>query len=1413
MRRKSTSVVLFVLSLLLATPALAQRSDVAVPDALQDWVPWVLHGHEDLACPRVAGTRMCAWPGRLALDLDERGGRFELAVRADRELDLPLPGDATRWPRDVQVGGAGAQLSRRGEVPTVHLPAGTHTITGSFSWTRLPESLAVPPQIALLDLTVRGAEVTHPRRQADGNLWLQGGRTDGTREDKLAIEVHRKVQDGVPVVVTTLLRLRVSGSSREVDLGDPLPEGTEAIALTSSLPARLDGQGHLRVQLRPGDQTITLRARSLGPVAALTAPAADERWPEEEIWVFAASPAIRAVRIEGAPGVDPQRTSLGEDWHGLPTYRVVRGGGLQFVELRRGESEPPPDSITVSRELWLVDSGAGFIVRDQLSGAINQGGRLELLGPGQLGHVKVGGAERVINVGSDGADQGIEVRDGSLSLIGELTYPDQGAIPAVGWNRDASSLGAAVNLPPGWRLMATTGVDVASGTWIDAWSLLDLFFLLLITLATAKLMSIRWGVLALVVLGLAWHEPICPQGWWLILLAVHALVGALRKGWVTVGLEVVRWMLVFGLAIHLLIFSWMQIRTGLFPQLEHGGAGPYSGYYDSGDDWGLGLGGAAAPQSQTWYEPEPMELAEAEYDGRSSGLDFSRGSYEGKKDKGGDWQQQRAARVDPQAVVQTGPGLPSWQWNRYALVWNGPVSATHQMRLFLLPPWADFLLSILRVLGLIWLGIRFCDPRRNPKPKEAADRSDGDEVRTDPRIPAVATALLVGLGLLAGAFGFSSTALAQEPPEPELLADLEARLTAAPPCGGACLEVPSMALSADGSGLRIEAQVHAAAAAAFALPGPDSAWMPTRVTVDGVSVLALRRLDDGFLALRLTEGIHTVVLTGPARDEISLRFPLAPRTLAWSGDGWSIDGHRPDEAPPPSVRLNRSRPLELAPGVEEAVDLPPWLELRRELDVGIPWLVHNELRRLGPSGSVVHARVPLLDGEAVTTAGLPVQDGVAQVILEGGETSRTWDSTLAETDALVLTAPADQPWLERWELDCSPIWSCAAQGIAPVQHMEAGRWRPAWQPWPGEGVTLYFGKPVPASGATSTVDEATLALSPGRRVLEADLTFKLRSSQGGEQNITIPADGQVVAFTIDGLDLPIQQEGGKLTFSAEPGEHQIQLNWREDRAPGLVMRAPEVSLSSGGANVLTTMDVPDNKWLLWAGGPRWGAVVTLWQYVLLLILVAWLLGKYAPTKEIKTHDWFILGLGMTQVPLAAPIIVVLWLIAMGLRGRKTDLPFWAHDGAQLALVGATLLAFGMMYWAVYEGLLFQPDMQVDGAGSYRDHLAWYLDRTDGTLARPWVLWLPLWVWRVLMLLWALWLAVKTWQWTIWGWKQVSAGGLWKMPPRGDAAAAPDPVAAAALAWRPGSEGPAPEAPEAPEEPVPPEEPVVPDDPV
>jgi len=42
--------------------------------------------------------------------------------------------------------------------------------------------------------------------------------------------------------------------------------------------------------------------------------------------------------------------------------------------------------------------------------------------------------------------------------------------------------------------------------------------------------------------------------------------------------------------------------------------------------------------------------------------------------------------IDPKAVVQTGPGLPSWAWHSYQLTWNGPVEKTQTISLWLSHP-------------------------------------------------------------------------------------------------------------------------------------------------------------------------------------------------------------------------------------------------------------------------------------------------------------------------------------------------------------------------------------------------------------------------------------------------------------------------------------------------------------------------------------------------------------------------------------------------------------------------------------------------------------------------------------------------------------------------------------------------------
>ncbi len=73
-------VVLAVLPLLIAEVSGAEpMTRDEVPEPLQTWIEWVLHGNEQRACPffnsgSTTFNAICAWPSRLELELDDKGG-------------------------------------------------------------------------------------------------------------------------------------------------------------------------------------------------------------------------------------------------------------------------------------------------------------------------------------------------------------------------------------------------------------------------------------------------------------------------------------------------------------------------------------------------------------------------------------------------------------------------------------------------------------------------------------------------------------------------------------------------------------------------------------------------------------------------------------------------------------------------------------------------------------------------------------------------------------------------------------------------------------------------------------------------------------------------------------------------------------------------------------------------------------------------------------------------------------------------------------------------------------------------------------------------------------------------------------------------------------------------------------------
>ena len=135
---------------------------------------------------------------------------------------------------------------------------------------------------------------------------------------------------------------------------------------------------------------------------------------------------------------------------------------------------------------------SGYTVQDRLSGNLNRT-RLDAAPALRLGRVEINGEDQFITQSADAGTTGVEVRQSNnLQLVADsrLELPAASDLPAVGWRVAPQKIGATLNLPPGWRLLAATGPDSAGNAWLYSWNLLDLFVVLVIAFGFGKL----WGL-------------------------------------------------------------------------------------------------------------------------------------------------------------------------------------------------------------------------------------------------------------------------------------------------------------------------------------------------------------------------------------------------------------------------------------------------------------------------------------------------------------------------------------------------------------------------------------------------------------------------------------------------------------------------------------------------------------------------------------------------------------------------------------------------------------------------------------------------------------------------------------------------------------------------------------------------------
>ncbi|HSC86302.1 MAG TPA: hypothetical protein VLC09_03495, partial [Polyangiaceae bacterium] len=1102
--------------------------DDAIPPDLRPWIPWVLSQRGEDVCTKLDGMPRCQWPGRLQLDLTSRGGEFQLEVFVETKGLVRLPGDTKSWPSEVRDGANELPILAQDELPVVELAAGAHTLRGQFAWRHLPETLSIGPHDAFVELTLEKRAVPLPKREG-GELWLKGlddaGSTSGEPEH-LELDVFRKIHDGVPLVIESRLVFQVAGRAREIEFGTPLLPGTLPLSVSGDLAAALGRDGALRVQLTPGRHELIVVARSQGVPAQLDSPTRSAPWPEQETWVFEPNSALRAVELSGPPGIDASRTVLPEEWKQLAAFAVTPGQALALRTTRRGEPEIPPNRLTLRRELWLDDDAGGFTVRDDLSGTVQRDWRLDLL-EGQLGQVRVGSEAQVITLAKDGTHRGVELREAALALRAVSRMPHQNELRAVGWSTNVDSLTATLHLPAGWDVLATSGVDEVQDTWIRRWDLFAVFYVLVLTLATAKLVGVPAGLVAFVTLVLC-HDYDAPHYIWSVLLVLAALIGLVRAprfAWV------LRWSFraaSLTLAVMLLTFAVEQIRYALYPHLRDS----YSQAVDeSSKEGGSGARADVDRPEEAMAESAPpaapapvateaaQELDSLRSMGRLGGSHASKRAATSSSSNYGSAPAQK--QFQPGSIVQTGPGVPDVVSSSWELSWSGPVTSEHTIRLYLAPPRFMRLTTALRLVAsglLAYLFWRYAASRR-PAPDSDAPPSHGSpstdagtpeagistgavsEGASSANTPSAGTPIDAGTVrttasvwasclLLLGAWLAPGSASAAEPSD-ERLAQLTERLTQPAACTPNCLSIGRAKLRVQGSQLSYRAQAHAGDRVAYRLPGPAHALGAVELLVDGRATHDVRLEPDGAYYVRLTPGVHEVELrAAPDTDRLTLELGAVPHYLEVDSSDWVVTGVN-DDGKVEGGTLTLARKLEPSQGETRATEtraqvvVPPWFTVARQLSIGVNGRVQTRVVRTSDPTSPEVLELPLLPGEQVTTPGIETRGGVAVLSFSREITEREFASTLPLTRSparrfeLSLLAPAQAPYSEIWRIECGIVWHCSASGLPTTSHVEGGRYLETYAPWPGEKLELIAEEPRSAPGQSLTIDSATLTISPG----------------------------------------------------------------------------------------------------------------------------------------------------------------------------------------------------------------------------------------------------------------------------------------------------------------------------------------------
>lgn len=1328
----------FTLGCLLVSST-SSASDVYIPNELEPWKDWVLANTPDIDCPisNKRGSRTsCVWLKGVQIDLSTEQKRLDFRMEGTAYADsrLQLPSGDNR-PVDVTVNG---DVARVGEVKgnsRVYLDKGDFQINGRIELDTIPRTIQLPRVVAIVELSVDGESIAAPRLEK-GQLWLRPQRGTTQASDALSIDVFRQLTDSIPQVLETRVRLTVDGRDRIESLGYPIFEGFAANQVVTKLPVQVTDDGEFKVQLSRGIHWVTVVSRSNRIMNKFNLVAGSERWPKAEIWALVSDSDHRSVDVEGAEAIDPMLVE--SPFGAVPTFRAMIDSTLTLTNEKRGDLNPKPPTYSVERELWLSFDGDTLVSVDNISSNVSAETRLSA--SYELGTVLIDGAPRVItDLNTEaGSKPGIVLSPSNYSVHSVGTIQTGSVITANGWDMNVDALTASLNVPPGWKLLWTTGVDQVRGAWLSGWwNLWDIFICVLIVIVLYRVAGLPVAVITAVAVVLAYQDHQVPAIGWLLLGLVLLLDRFIKSSRLRRVNEVVFWLLMVPVAVASVYVAANNIRQAIYPQLDSIFSQPFV------------YGGVENRITQSAeHRPLIREAARDQVQELEVSANFGQflESPQPLPDVASESTENLADSYVARAV-QTGPGKPTWHWDRAVLSWSGPVSANQTIGLTFSPPWLTRTLYVLIAalhLVMLVLFVILRMPGLNGFP---------------PWLKKLMPAFLLSL---------VATSSQAEFPDEALLTELRNRLTESPICvpGCASIEEASFEMSQSNS-VTLQLKYLSDAEIAVELPTSEPNTALRSVNLAGRKAPVLGD-PNGAANLKLSQGSNLVTLLYDLTEVDDLVVDLPLNAARVTADLCCADMSRSVDVKHQRFVLRRVSKTENEETLEAtAYEFARPIEVHREISLDYEPSIVTTVAASSPLTSALPVQISLLPNETVLSDQITVQDGQVLVTLSRGQPRAVWQSSLELTDGMTLTAPESSQVAEVWYVRSSEFWHVEAEGLTPSK---SARNATVFRPYHGESVRLSFSQPTPVAGQTRTVKRVHVVNDVGQREAISTAHLTIEASVASKLDFSLPDNAVIEALIIDREERVLDQ-GAVVEVPILNGEHQYEIRWRNEEAMAPFYRTPLVSMSEPARNVTQIVEVPRNRWILLLGGPAMGSAVLFWGVVLVTLLLALAL-TVLPRFPLSKVDAGLLAVGATLANIWALLFVALWIIGIWWRAKNTleDLSSVWYGLTNVVLVVLSVVGLLALFITVLSALQTPPDMfitaspLIHGAGAFTSqgtqHLMWFSDVSVDALPTAWVFSLPFWVYQLAMLGWSLWLVFALTRWVRFTFATLSAQPFW-----------------------------------------------------